>query len=134
MYGTNIYHCVCLTAVTIVTKFALYMYCRRYDTPSTQALATDHVNDTVSNAFALMFGALGGCIGVLIQIIELCRHHCCLPQHHHHLLLLPISPQKGPRTDPGVSLSPVICVKEMTESATLNPLCYPQQLLGRAVA
>ena len=55
--------------VTIVTKFALYMYCRRYDTPSTQALATDHVNDTVSNAFALMFGALGGCIIILMQLL-----------------------------------------------------------------
>ena len=46
-------------SVTIVTKLALFIYCRRYDTPSTQALATDHINDTVSNSFALVFGALG---------------------------------------------------------------------------
>ncbi|XP_065063875.1 uncharacterized protein LOC135690291 isoform X2 [Rhopilema esculentum] len=50
---------IILVAVTIVTKLALYIYCRRYDTPSTQALATDHINDTVSNSFALLFGALG---------------------------------------------------------------------------
>eukprot|EP00112_Aurelia_sp_Birch-Aquarium-sp1_P004185 Seg1474.5 transcript_id=Seg1474.5/GoldUCD/mRNA.D3Y31 product="Metal tolerance protein 10" protein_id=Seg1474.5/GoldUCD/D3Y31 len=50
---------ISLVAVTIVTKLVLYLYCRRYDTPSTKALATDHLNDTVSNSFALLFGALG---------------------------------------------------------------------------
>jgi len=60
---------ISLVAVTIVTKFALYMYCRRYDTPSTQALATDHVNDTVSNAFALMFGALGSYVWIYADAI-----------------------------------------------------------------
>ena len=41
------------------------------------------------------------------------------------LLLSPMSPLTGSRTDPGVSGLSVNCLKEVTESATLNPFCYP---------
>ena len=34
-------------------------------------------------------------------------------------------PNTGSRTDPEVSVSPANCLKEVIESATLNPLCYP---------
>ena len=37
----------------------------------------------------------------------------------------PVAPLLGYGTDPGVSVLPASCLKEVTESATLNPLCYP---------
>ena len=37
----------------------------------------------------------------------------------------PVAPLSGYGTDPGVSVSPASCLKEVIESATLNPLCYP---------
>ena len=49
------------------------------------------------------------------------RHHCLLLL----LLLLPVSPLSGSGTDPGASGSPASCWKGVTESVTLNPLCYP---------
>eukprot|EP00794_Sanderia_malayensis_P002459 gene2459-2832_t len=48
-----------LVGSTILIKFVLYIYCRRYDSPSIVALSVDHFNDTVSNSAALIFGALG---------------------------------------------------------------------------
>ena len=37
----------------------------------------------------------------------------------------PVTLLSGYETDPGVSGSPASCLKEVTESATPNPLCYP---------
>ena len=56
--------------------------------------------------------------------------------HHHHLLLLLllllllVTPLTGPETDPGVSGPPINCLDEVIESATLNPLCYPNSYLS----
>ena len=44
--------------------------------------------------------------------------------------LLLVTPLTGPETDPGVSGPPINCLKEVTESATLNPLCYPNSYLS----
>ena len=57
------------------------------------------------------------------------HHHYHHHHHHHHLLLLLLfllflSPC-GIRPDPGVNGSLLIVFKEVIESATLNPLCYP---------
>ena len=60
----------------------------------------------------------------------------CLYHHHHHyrrhllLLLLLVTSLTGPETDPGVSGPPINCLKEVTESATLNTLCYPNNYLA----
>ena len=63
-----------------------------------------------------------------------CRHHHHPRHHHHHhhlLLLLPVTLLMRFGTNPRVSGPPHNCLKVVTESATLNVLCYPQQLLGR---
>ncbi|CAB3977171.1 metal tolerance 9-like [Paramuricea clavata] len=44
---------------TIVTKILLFIYCRRYKSPSTDVLTQDHRNDIISNAVALAFGYIG---------------------------------------------------------------------------
>ena len=46
------------------------------------------------------------------------------------LLLLPVTPLSGYSTDPGVTGSPASCLKEVIESAILNPLCYPNSYLA----
>lgn len=48
-----------IIAMTIVIKFFLFLFCRRVHSPSARALAQDHRNDVLSNAFALGFGYLG---------------------------------------------------------------------------
>ena len=48
------------------------------------------------------------------------HHH-----HHNHNHLILIMPLVGPETDPRVYGLPINCLKEVTESAILNPLCYP---------
>ena len=55
------------------------------------------------------------------------NHHSRHHNHHHHLFLLLhlVTPLTGPETDPGVSGPPINCLIELIESATLNPLCYP---------
>ena len=52
--------------------------------------------------------------------------------HHRHLLLLLllVTPLAGPEIDPGVSGPPINCLKEVIESATLNPFCYPNSYLS----
>ena len=40
------------------------------------------------------------------------------------------TPLTGPETDPGVSGTPINCLREVIESATLNPLCYPNSYLA----
>ena len=50
---------VIIIATTIIVKALLFLYCRQIKQPSTSALAQDHRNDCVSNAFALGFGYLG---------------------------------------------------------------------------
>lgn len=50
---------IVITSSTIVIKLVLFLLCRRIDNPSIQALAQDHRNDVISNAFALVFGYLG---------------------------------------------------------------------------
>lgn len=49
-----------------VTKFVLYMLCRRIHTGSVQALAQDHRNDVLSNSIAVVFGYVGE------LLLELC--------------------------------------------------------------
>ena len=44
---------------TIVTKLLLFIYCRRYKSPSTDVLTQDHRNVVISNAVALVFGYIG---------------------------------------------------------------------------
>ena len=46
------------------------------------------------------------------------------------LLLLLVTPLTGPETDPGVSGPPINCLKEVIESAKLNPLCHPNSYLS----
>ena len=55
------------------------------------------------------------------SIIIINHHH----HHHYHYLLLPVTPPLESGTDPEASGSPASCLKEVTESPTLNPLCYP---------
>ena len=57
---------------------------------------------------------------------------CNVYHHFHHRHLSSSSSLSssflspcGIRCDPGVSVSPASCLKEVIESATLNPLCYP---------
>ena len=54
--------------------------------------------------------------------------------HYHHqssiivtiiIIITPISPLRRTCDCPWVQFSPVICLKEVIESATLNPLCNP---------
>ena len=40
------------------------------------------------------------------------------------ILSFPFRPRKGPMDDPWGQFSPVICLKEMLESSTLNPLSF----------
>jgi cation diffusion facilitator family transporter len=44
---------------TVVIKILLFIYCRRYKSPSTDVLTQDHRNDVISNAVALVFGYVG---------------------------------------------------------------------------
>ena len=55
------------------------------------------------------------------------HHH---PHHPHLLLIIIITPLTGPETDPGVSGPPIKGLKEVTESATPNPLFYPNSYLA----
>jgi len=48
-----------MVVLTIVVKLLLFLYCRRIDSPSTKALATDHFNDIIGNSFALACGWVG---------------------------------------------------------------------------
>ena len=60
------------------------------------------------------------------------HHHHHHHHHHNHLLLfllLLVTPLIGPETDSGVSGLPISCLKDMIESATLNPVCYPNSYL-----
>ncbi|XP_028410023.1 metal tolerance protein 11-like [Dendronephthya gigantea] len=44
---------------TIGIKILLFLYCRRYNSPSTEILTHDHRNDVISNIVALTFGYIG---------------------------------------------------------------------------
>lgn len=44
---------------TVVTKFILWMICRKVNSPIVQALAQDHRNDVLSNTVAIVCGYLG---------------------------------------------------------------------------
>ncbi|XP_014790618.1 uncharacterized protein LOC106883972 isoform X2 [Octopus bimaculoides] len=44
---------------TIVTKFGLFIACRRVNSPTVQAIALDQRNDVLSNLLALVFGYIG---------------------------------------------------------------------------
>ena len=48
-----------LMAVTVISKFCLFFYCRHVDSATVQALALDHRNDVASNMAAIVFGLLG---------------------------------------------------------------------------
>ena len=48
-----------IMGLAVVTKLGLFLICRRIRTPSVQALALDHRNDTASNMVAILFGLLG---------------------------------------------------------------------------
>ncbi|XP_065196776.1 uncharacterized protein LOC135828258 [Sycon ciliatum] len=48
-----------ILGISVLAKLALYLFCRRINNPSVQALAIDHRNDTMSNAIAIVFGLLG---------------------------------------------------------------------------
>jgi cation diffusion facilitator family transporter len=48
-----------LMAVTVISKFCLFSYCRRVDSATVRALALDHRNDVASNLAAIVFGLLG---------------------------------------------------------------------------
>ena len=68
-----------------------------------------------------------------VLLLSIHNHHQQQRHHHHHhllLLLLLVTPLTGPEIDPGISGPPINCVKEMIESATLNPLCYPNSYLA----
>lgn len=48
-----------LMGVTVIAKFFLFLYCRRVNSPTVQALSLDHRNDVASNIAAIVFGLLG---------------------------------------------------------------------------
>ena len=48
-----------IIALTVVLKGILFVLCCQVDSPSVQALATDHRNDVASNIATLVFGLLG---------------------------------------------------------------------------
>eukprot|EP00123_Amoebidium_parasiticum_P003396 comp146874_c0_seq1/m.49282 comp146874_c0_seq1/g.49282 ORF comp146874_c0_seq1/g.49282 comp146874_c0_seq1/m.49282 type:complete len:178 (-) comp146874_c0_seq1:572-1105(-) len=45
-------------SATVVCKALLHLYCRRIPTPSAQALATDHLTDSVSNLGSIGFALI----------------------------------------------------------------------------
>ncbi|XP_025084573.1 metal tolerance protein 6-like [Pomacea canaliculata] len=50
---------ISIAASTVVTKFLLWLICRRVNNPTIQALAQDHRNDVLSNSVAIVCGYLG---------------------------------------------------------------------------
>ena len=77
--------------------------------------------------------------GPQLQASRLCyqhhhhHHHHHLHHHHHHHHYHHQSFSCTPLTGPRLTLrsvSPSNCLKEVIESATLNPLCYPNSYLS----
>ncbi|CAD5115370.1 DgyrCDS4349 [Dimorphilus gyrociliatus] len=50
---------IIILVLTIIIKLILFLTCRRVPVPTTQALAEDHRNDTLSNSVALICGYIG---------------------------------------------------------------------------
>jgi len=48
-----------ITVATVITKSLLFILCNRVQTPSCQALANDHMNDTMSNIIVIICGYIG---------------------------------------------------------------------------
>lgn len=63
-----------LLFLCLVTKFILYMVCRKVDSPSIQALSLDHRNDVLSNTIALIFGYIGECRNTIPKHLQIVTH------------------------------------------------------------